>query len=1139
MKTIKLYTLLLFALSFITCIAQQHKPMGPVNKNFIINDYDIDTVAGVVYAGGDFPSYNGDTQYRNNLIAIDAKTGALLAFNPFTNYYKKVNAVVCHNGKIYLAAAPEKAPSYVEVYNPDGTVAASFTSSFNSITKVTAMAAVGSRIYLLGDFTDNANTLFHTAVLDETSGKLIRVDQAFEGFEAKKIVGTDNKLLLLSNEYLRVYNRATYTMLNEIPLNNYGIPATDFLMDADTAYVTGAFSLNGKDYQGCLKFDVSQITPMNWTFGYANTCTVKDTLYNASCGKYYPYDNEVSTIAANGNDIYVGGQINYRASNGDCYAARSPFLVNTKVSNSISPLAGLPLFENKDWRVRKYKIWNERLYYIRKDEACSGFSQQNLDLADKIAAYCLPPAPPGEFINPISSPCIGQDYVLEVKERAPNLKYVWSCDVPGVKITPNGNKATLNFPYFKFEYNIEVAIINDCGLKSSPVYDPLFESTRLPGAIVSGEDKTLTCTRTSFSMKATSNENPVSYTWIYPDGSQSGLQEITVSKAGNYTLKVLNSSTGCIGSQNVTVGLDTVKPVIKNPLTYTITSCNPFEVTATGLSDSTSDKINWYDNGTVYSNPAVLNHTGNFIEEVVRIKNGCATKATVKVTSSTPQPTIIPPSTAVTDANGNVTMDTLTCIKNTVLMNFTSNASNYKIDIKRPSPLNDTVPNNSTVDAPGFYTINVQDLTTFCKGNPMLVEVKADRSKPQLVLPATVPTINCSFSTAVLDGKSATPGTTLKWTGSGNFSSPNPATVTQPGYYVLTVIDSHNGCTKEDSVNILKQNTLEMKKTADTIICLGSTAKLTAAPIGGTPSFTYVWSPSVGNTFSVIVKPVTTTSYTVIVKDAGNCVGSDTVVVKVPAAIRDSTITYAPCDPASINGQIQVFASGGIPPYSYSKDNGLTYQSSQIFANLAFGNYQLSVRDSLGCTHAFSKSITAQSQKPTSDFIINTTMMAKDTFVVVDISNPRPDTIIWKFPASVKVINTNFYAPIIVSVDTGEVEVTMETHFGTCVNNLTKKIKFIKKYTTTSPTKGNGIEELNIFPNPNRGEFTVEVKMFKKQRLAIYVFDAKGVEQIRVVEPVVDYSSNNIVLPLKTPGTYVLKVIAEFDSKVKAIVVTQ
>ncbi|HRG53925.1 MAG TPA: T9SS type A sorting domain-containing protein, partial [Bacteroidia bacterium] len=567
--------------------------------------------------------------------------------------------------------------------------------------------------------------------------------------------------------------------------------------------------------------------------------------------------------------------------------------------------------------------------------------------------------------------------------------------------------------------------------------------------------------------------------------------------------------------------------------------CNPYSVKATGVSDSITDEITWNVNGTITPNPVEFTQTGTYIESIKRVKNGCVTNATVKVTSNTPQPSIIPPVTAVKDGNGNVIMDTLTCIKNSVLMNFTSDVAQYKIELKQPAPLTDTLPNNSTVATPGFYTVFIKDLNTLCKGNPLLVEVKSDKAPPYLALPGTVPTINCSFSEALLDGQSATPGAQLVWTGSGGFSSADPATVTKPGEYILTVTDPHNGCIKKDTLEVIKENSLVLKGQADTIICIGSEIELTTKPVGGTPAFTYAWSTVAGNNESIKVKPTTTTTYSVTVIDAVNCVGKDTIIVKVPGAIHDSTITFAPCDPASINGQIQIFASGGIPPYMYSNDKGITYQNSQIFSNLAFGTYQLSVKDSLGCTHDFSKSIDAQSQKPTSDFIINTNMMAKDTFVVVDISNPRPDTIIWKFPASVKVINTNFYAPIIVSNDTGEVNVIMETHFGTCVNNLTKKVKFIKKDTTISPTKGNGIEELNIFPNPNTGEFTVEVKLFKKQRLAIYVFDTQGVEQIRVVEPIVDYSINNIVLPVKTPGTYILKVIAEYDSKAKGIIVTQ
>ena len=37
-------------------------------------------------------------------------------------------------------------------------------------------------------------------------------------------------------------------------------------------------------------------------------------------------------------------------------------------------------------------------------------------------------------------------------------------------------------------------------------------------------------------------------------------------------------------------------------------------------------------------------------------------------------------------------------------------------------------------------------------------------------------------------------------------------------------------------------------------------------------------------------------------------------------------------------------SSGGNPDYSYSNDNGVTYQSSNIFNNLTAGNYTFSVQ---------------------------------------------------------------------------------------------------------------------------------------------------------------------------------------------------
>ena len=51
-------------------------------------------------------------------------------------------------------------------------------------------------------------------------------------------------------------------------------------------------------------------------------------------------------------------------------------------------------------------------------------------------------------------------------------------------------------------------------------------------------------------------------------------------------------------------------------------------------------------------------------------------------------------------------------------------------------------------------------------------------------------------------------------------------------------------------------------------------------------------------------------------------------------------------DVKNCNGVITVYASNGFPPYVYSINNGVTYQSSNIFNNLCSGEYNVIVKDS-------------------------------------------------------------------------------------------------------------------------------------------------------------------------------------------------
>ncbi len=89
-------------------------------------------------------------------------------------------------------------------------------------------------------------------------------------------------------------------------------------------------------------------------------------------------------------------------------------------------------------------------------------------------------------------------------------------------------------------------------------------------------------------------------------------------------------------------------------------------------------------------------------------------------------------------------------------------------------------------------------------------------------------------------------------------------------------------------------------------------------------------------------------TYTVYVKDSKGCVASQSAVVSQGAALN-LTANKSNTSTCVNDGAIQLIASGGTAPYTYSID-GVNYQSSNLFTGLGANTYVASVLDSKGCT---------------------------------------------------------------------------------------------------------------------------------------------------------------------------------------------
>ena len=79
---------------------------------------------------------------------------------------------------------------------------------------------------------------------------------------------------------------------------------------------------------------------------------------------------------------------------------------------------------------------------------------------------------------------------------------------------------------------------------------------------------------------------------------------------------------------------------------------------------------------------------------------------------------------------------------------------------------------------------------------------------------------------------------------------------------------------------------------ADVSILLGTSVDLMGGATGGTPGYTYMWTPGGASTASLNVSPLATTNYMLGVTDSKGCYGSDEVVVTIYENTISGVVTY-------------------------------------------------------------------------------------------------------------------------------------------------------------------------------------------------------------------------------------------------------
>lgn len=177
----------------------------------------------------------------------------------------------------------------------------------------------------------------------------------------------------------------------------------------------------------------------------------------------------------------------------------------------------------------------------------------------------------------------------------------------------------------------------------------------------------------------------------------------------------------------------------------------------------------------------------------------------------------------------------------------------------------------------------------------------------------------------------------------------------------LVIAKDNSGCQSVPANTAVGSNTtITFTATPTNASCVGINDGqiVVSSPVGGTGPYTY----SDGGAFqaSATFSALAPASYNIVIKDFNGCSSAaSATVVGSNTTITINTVNHTDATCAGLNdGTITVSAvSGGTAPYTYSDDNGVTFQPANNFSSLAPNTYKVVVKDFNGCTSAFSSVI--------------------------------------------------------------------------------------------------------------------------------------------------------------------------------------
>lgn len=485
-------------------------------------------------------------------------------------------------------------------------------------------------------------------------------------------------------------------------------------------------------------------------------------------------------------------------------------------------------------------------------------------------------------------------------------------------------------PCQTYHFKLAIADAGDCIYDSGVFVDFLSCSTALNVTTASTPSGCSGCSGTATA--TASGQGPFTYSWAPSGGSSATATNLC---PGTYTVTV-DDGISCSPptTQTVTVGSTSAPITIATPATNV--SCNGGcngSITANPSSGSAPYSYSWAPGGQ--TTQTINGLCAGSYTVTVTDASGCTGTASYTIT----QPTALASTASSTPA---------TCGSNngTATASPSGGTGPYSYSWA-PSGGTGVTASNLAV---GTYTVTVTDANG-CTITATTSVTNTGGINSSITASANIQCFGGNNGSATATPTGGTGPYTYAWTPSGGTAA--TATGLSPGTYTCTITDVNN-CVTTSTVTITEPPALTVSSSQTDVLCYGTAnGNATVTIGGGTPGYTYAWSPSGGS--SATASGLTAGTYTCNVTDLNGCTITQSFTITEPPQLTSTSTGLDVTCNGACNGQLVTIPGGGVQPYTFAWNTGCTNPSCN---NICPGTYTVTITDANGCTSSSTASVT-------------------------------------------------------------------------------------------------------------------------------------------------------------------------------------